>query len=641
LIEQERVRAEVQAAFELLYRKTETSDEKSDNYNRALDHIEQIGPAAIPLLIGELEQGLPYNFAFVSVALGRFGTPEVEQAFRDAIAVAETQDMEFAANKKGWACYGLASMGVAEAVDLLNRGRHLSAKRPVHGDMTMLEAAALFTAPESIPLLHAQLVRYDESDDPEIARERRFVLKALRRIGDPSSIPKIIPLLHDADPAIRRAAADALHVYDTSEAVAALMQLLKDEKVGHVRFAAAWSLEQVLPSDRLSEFVERLSSETETSVRGVLYRIIVRIAGPDALELLRPYLGRPDPADRADLLAALSIGRLEGALPMFRAGIGDDNNKVMLHAVSGLGRLGSERAHRALIEQLGSSRWLAAREALHYLALEGDTRATAPVVRRLLDRELRGVVHDPYIRERVYFLGDGLVDLNFSERPEDWAPAVSRQRDGNLVVYLEQLDARLDALETCGDELDCWKERLASTDAEVRKLAIRRVGELGGPAAAEALGAVFGRVDVDDGAEILRALGTIDDPASRTLIERVLASPIFDPAVRAPLREMAAWSARRLGGEDMARALRESARRRTGEDVFTLIYLAQLEGRDAIPLLEDLRITRMRHPRWTLSDEMELLDKLVRELRAGRTIEAFDVAPEEMRFNRTGWIRAR
>ena len=91
----------------------------------------------------------------------------------------------------------------------------------------------------------------------------------------------------------------------------------------------------------------------------------------------------------------------------------------------------------------------------------------------------------------------------------------------------------------------------------------------------------------------------------------------------------------------MAAALRQSALRRNGEDPYTLIYLAQLERRAAIPLLEELRVPRLQYLKWTLSDEMELLDKLARDLTAGRPIDAFDYPPEQITINRTSWVRSR
>jgi len=641
LIEQERIRSEVQSAFRLFFQRAETGDEKSDNYNRAVEQLEAIGPDAVPLLIEELELNKPSNFSFIAVALGRFDTPEAEQALRSAVVQAEAEEGDFAANRKGWACYGLASMGRVDAVDLLNEGNHLAARRPLHGEMSMLEGVALFTAPASVPLLHAQLLRYDESDDAEVARERGWVLKALRRIGDPASPPKILPLLHDPDSAIRRIAADSLHVFNTPEVVAGLMEQLATEKLAHVRFSSAWSLEQILPSDRLSEFVERLKVEEDTHVRGVIYRIVAKLSGDDSISLLSPFLGNVIPLDRANLIAALAGNAHPAALAVFRAALADSDIKVMIHAIDGLHSLRSERAQRILLEQIPSSQWLTARESIRALTEIEDRRAAPLVARRLVEQELKGVIRDPFIREHAYFLGDALVEFGYVDVRDELRPAAERQRDGHLVAYLDNLQRQLGILDECGEKLDCWKGQLQSEDSSTRILAIHRIRRLGGSAAATALSETFGRVGVDEGTEILLALGKIDDPVSRSLVVRVLTSPTFDTTALASLRETAAWAARELGGAQMIETLRQSAVRRNGEDVHTLVYLAVSDPTGSVETLEQLRIPRLRILKWTLSDEMEMLDKIVREIRAGRSIATFDRAPEDLEFNRTAWVKLR
>ena len=124
---------------------------------------------------------------------------------------------------------------------------------------------------------------------------------------------------------------------------------------------------------------------------------------------------------------------------------------------------------------------------------------------------------------------------------------------------------------------------------------------------------------------------------AKELIRRVLVSPQFDRTGTLGLREMAAWSAYRLGDPRMLSALKNAVVRRDGRDARVFIYLALSEGQRALPVLDEYRVGRMRYLKWTRGLEMETLDKIARDLRAGRSLEWFAVPPEQLDFGRVGW----
>ncbi len=638
LVRQEEIRAEVQAAFGIFSRQTGSAREQVWNFNLAVDEFRRLGQDAVPLLVGELAQGRPGTFDFTAVALGHIGGPEAEAALRESIEVADTQDHDFAISKKAWGCYGLALMGVAESVDLLNEGRLIAAHTPIHNNMTVIEAIAILTYPASVPRLHAQLERYGKSDVAEVARERRYVLEALRRLADPSSEGPILSVLNDADPVIRGDAVDALGSFDAPWAVAGALQILAEDKVDNARYDAAWSLEQMLPAGELPRFLALLETETNVATRGVLYRIVARIDPAGATGHLRKFLGHPDAEDRRYLLEALRLAGTAETFPMLRAATNDEANKTMRAAVFGLRDLGDERSRRTLIDLVGSPRWLVAREAVRSLMELGDTRAAGAIVRRL-NQEMAGVISDPLVRERVMELGDALITMRQYKTLPDFAESAARQRDGLLRVYLDQLTARLQAIGECGDDTACWIKRLSDEDLTLRMDAIATLAELGGSDAATALVRRFGRSDIEEGIAILDALGRVDTPASRELIVRVLSNETFDEFARSALRAEAAWSARRLGGQQMIDALRESIERREGRDTFSVLYLPQIAGTDAIPTLLSVRRKRMTYMRWTAGEEFDVTDKIVRDLKKGRSIEAFDRPPDSIEFSRPAWVR--
>ncbi len=163
-------------------------------------------------------------------------------------------------------------------------------------------------------------------------------------------------------------------------------------------------------------------------------------------------------------------------------------------------------------------------------------------------------------------------------------------------------------------------------------MAYRELGRSGSPTAAAALVSRFGRVDLDEGVAILTALGRVEHPASRGLIRRVLVQPEFDSVERLDLREAAAWSARRLGGDEMLAALQESARRRVGRDVRVLVYAAILGGEAALPLLHDLRLARMRHLSGVRGTELDALDRIAMRIKRGRSLHDYDLPPALLDF---------
>ena len=132
---------------------------------------------------------------------------------------------------------------------------------------------------------------------------------------------------------------------------------------------------------------------------------------------------------------------------------------------------------------------------------------------------------------------------------------------------------------------------------------------------------------------ILRALGSIPNEHSMELIERVLLAPEFDGVERSDLRDEAAWSARRIGGDRMFEALEASAERRQGRNARVLVYLAVLGGDRALPTLNEYRLSRMVYIDWERGKELETIDWIIAQLEHGRSIAALDSPPERLLFN--------
>jgi HEAT repeat protein len=629
LIRREQVRQAVVDALELYQAPAEEGEEKNANLVAAVADLVEVGPETVPFLVNELEAEQPNTFFFTSYALGRLGTPEAVAALRAAVAAAEQQEGDWPVMRKAWSCWALGMAGVDDAVDLLLDGRHQAATQPIHASMTVLEAIALFTAPDSIESLQRHLARYDDENDPRYVM-RVAILKAVERVASPRSTEFAVGLLEDSPPAVRRQAAYVLGAIDTPEAVTALLSAIEDPDL-RVRRGVALALKRALPTSRLDPLVEWLKSEERPVVRGALYDSIARAGGPDYTDTLLAYWGREDPRDRMQLVRAMRYLDLDKVKPTLIEALADPQAGVSIAAAEILAWIGDEPSVRALTEMVSSPFWAHAQSALLELQRHDVRAAGEAIADRLVDIELAGVVTDPRRRLHIEMLSEALVTLEQASRLDDLRVAAERQTDALLVQQLERAIRRLEIIRSNGTKTKLWLASLESPDPEARTLAYAHFCHRPDKRAATLLTSAFGRVSPEEGREILRALGSHDMPAARDLLDRVLVGPEFDAYEFRSLREMAGWSARRIGGS-MIDSLTESVERRDGQDTAVLLYLALAGGRDTIPYVDRYRTERLRYIKWTRAEEMDKLDWLRDELEAGRPVFEFDVPPDRLPF---------
>ena len=629
LMRREQVRQRVADALALYQSPTDSGDVRNDNLVRAVHDLAAVGPEAVPFLVNELTQAQPPTFLFSVYALGLIGDEAAEQALREAVRTAEAQTGNWAELRKAWACWALALMGRADGLDLMNEGQHLSAHAAMHGNLSVLEAGALFTAPESAAHLLRQLERYDDSNDPQYL-ERITVLKALGYVGHPATLAALAKISSEGEPMMRREAATALGGFDSPAAIEALLAALGDEDL-LVRRGAALGLKLALPVGRLDPVVARLPLEDSAVLRGLLYEIVARAGGAAYTDLLLAQWGREDAMDRAQLVAVFPQLDPAKVRPILREALDDPDASVRGAAVDVAARSADPQVRTWLVEAVVSPFWTLAQAAIERLGALREVQAGEPIARRLIDVELQGVVTDPRQRDRVQKLGQALLALRDARRLDALRQAAARQQDGLLVQYLAGLIAQLDTIVKLGDKPKRWIEAVGASDPATRRLAYDFLERHPSEQATAALVAAFGRVEPSEGVDILRALGRAESKAARELVERVLLGPEFDPIERAPLRDMAAWTARRMG-PSMLPTLLSAVERRDGRDTLPLVYLAVLGGERAIPTLDRTRAARLRFIKWSRGAELTRLDWIRRQLAHGRPISEVDRPPEEQRF---------
>jgi len=626
----ERTRAAVAEALELGLALDEDPAVELDNAIRAIDALEAIGPGAVPYLTNEIDQELQNTFFFAARALGRFDTPEAEAALLKAIERANRSPKgQYATERKGWAAFCLGLMGKTAGVELLDADEPLAGRSGLTGTVTYLEGTGFVAAPESIPVLLAQLDRY--KDDPQRLHQRRYVIRALRRIGDPAAIPKLTAILDEPLAVARVEAAYALRDIGAPEVVPSLIRLLDDAE-DSVRYAAATSLELLRPQGIADTVREKLAGELTPFIRGVYYRILAAQGGLAELETLRSHWDTPNAKERVQLVLAAGSLRSNEALDLLTRGVEDPDLAVGARALGQLADLGTAKAIDAIVPVLASRNWALVIIAVGQLGRVGAV-GTAPLIAdRLLRAELSRKVTDPRIRERIPILGEVLVTLRYTGRLDEIRAIAAKQTDTPLVEYLDSLLRRLTALADHRDDVASWIAAKASPDNLMRTLAYDELARIGSAEALDGLVRGFDEASDEDQVQILLALADADAAQSRALFRRVLVSEAYDGANSRAARDMAAWGARRLGGDDMLAALRESVERRHGRDARVMIYLGIAGGRGALPTLEAFRRERWKFLHAFTGEEQKALDRLVRDIRAGRTLDWIDLRADHIRL---------
>jgi HEAT repeat protein len=629
LLARERLRASVEALLEEYLAAGPRGEVRVDKAIATVEGFVALGPDVAPYLINELEQERPGLYDLTAYALGMLGTPEAEMALRDAAARAEDEPGKEALARKAWALWGLGLQGRVDALRLAIEGRHLVANYAMHQSTSLFESVALQTTPESLPVLLEILDTV--ASDKERFRERRSVLRALRRLRDPSAAAKMIPLLESDNYRVRSEAASALRTIGTPEVVAALLQALDDDHL-MVRQNAAAALEYIGDSGRHEKIHERLEQETDPYARGSLYRLLADTAGTGAFDRLNRYAGRSEAKDRRHLVAAVEIVDDPRRIPFLRAALTDADNGVALQAVLALGRLGGVGAVEALSEAVSEARAMIAHAAARQLARLDASSAGAAVANRLLDDFLAAPVSDAGQRFNVEKTMAALVTLGHTKAIRGLRDALDRQPDPSLKRRIEATIGQLELIQRNRRKVDRWVESSTATDPEIRQLAWARLASIGSAEAAQALVAAFDTADRTDREEILRVLGSVAEAHAAPLLERVLLDPFFDHPHESPLRDMAAWTARRIGGDAMLELLDAAARRRNGRDAKVLVYALLLGRERALPLLSSLRVPRMRYLGWSRGNEQAHLDRLATRVATGRSIERMEVPPGKMVF---------
>ncbi|HEX5044528.1 MAG TPA: HEAT repeat domain-containing protein [Candidatus Polarisedimenticolaceae bacterium] len=627
LVEREKVRAAVEAILTDLQTPGESGELQFQN---VADRFLMLGPPVIPYLVNELDRQDPATFHEAAYALGHLQGEGVEEALRKAVERLTAEE----ANKmkramKGSAVYALAMHGVPDLLDLMLSGKEPVGRMPWMEGVPLLEIATVVGGREVTLQLLARLDAIRQ--DPARGMDLMAAVQALAAGRQPEVQAKLLSLLEDERTQVRIGALTALGLCGDPAVVDPVLAHLDAGNVIE-RQAAADALLPLRPLGKEKAVLARLETETDGSVRGQLYVVLAELMGEGALEAFVSHWKRPDGLDRSWMMRAADRMRSPKAANLLRGGLQDSDARVVSAAMEGLAHLPGPGPADTLLALLLDPREPVSRDAVRLLGIRRERRAGGRIAQMLL-QELatpsRMAVGDR--RDRFRVLGEALVELQFTAVSPDLVKALEKEQDPELRAYLLDVAHRLDALKENGDDRAKWAALLKSDDGGLRHLARVRLGALGGAEAARALTAAFGR-DLGEDRELLGELGRTGSAEAAPLLEKVLKEAAYDPLALRPLRDGAAYGARLLGGPRMVEALRVSVERRQGRDGLVLVYYALLAGKDAVPLLRQVRAPSLTWYEWNRGKDLERLDYMLRRLEAGLPITTLDEAPEYLTF---------
>lgn len=642
LVRREEVRAAVEEAFALHSRPARDIAERSHNGMLAVEALRKIGPEAVPYLANELEQERGDTYSFVVYALARIGTPEANRALRDAVRRAEVDRANNPDIRKALAVWGLGLQGDPEALELLFEGDLQPVSYAVHAQTSVVEAAGFLTAPESVPLLIERLAPPDpeESDgggmrmrSGEVVRNdpRRYVLRALRRIGDERAVEAIVRMLREeSHRAARAEAAYSLKTMLTPEAVSALVTALSDPEFS-VRRAAALSLDEGLAAVPLATVLERLEAETDPPCRAALYRVAERAArSKEDLARLLAFDGGEASLDRRGLVLAVGHRDEPAVRELLERRMLDPDNGVAIAAAESLLESPDRDAREDVARAIPKLSWPVVSVVARRARLVGlDSFGDALAKRMLTAAGKLDPAESVSIRSTIPALGRALVAFDHVAALRKLERALPKIEDDRIAAEFRGTIEALRTIRKRIDSPDAWKKALAGDDPERRLMAIRRLVPRD-----DGLSTVldaFPEMDAEDRTATLRALAGDGRAPVRALIERILSDETFDHPEHTDTRAWAAWAARRLGDDAMAKALGRSVERRSGRDAMVLAYAALLAGRDAGPaLIRRYERERLLYPSGMRGSENLMLDRLATHLERGVPAREIDREPDRV-----------
>jgi HEAT repeat protein len=215
---------------------------------------------------------------------------------------------------------------------------------------------------------------------------RTAAVRSLGRLGEPSAVPEIVGRFADADAAVRLAAVEV--TWMLGGPIAALEPLLADVDPA-VRAEVAASLLAADGSVTALDVIQRMCASVDPRLRCVAVRALGHVQSVEASQLIAGRLGDPDPSVRSTAVESLGLEDPEQSVQPLVAMLGDADSEVRATAARALGRAGRPAvpAVAAALEHPGSES--GALLALERLPTDGEADRIRRFAQASGDRALR------------------------------------------------------------------------------------------------------------------------------------------------------------------------------------------------------------------------------------------------------------
>lgn len=416
--------------------------------------------------------------------------------------------------------------------------------------------------PGAIPAL---LARFEDKD----WSVRRAALLAIRRIGGAGLIP-LLQTLNDSDATMRQAALTALGALGEARAIQPVRSRLADPEL-RVRQAAAAALARLAmsqgrrdPSTNASTSLPSLReavlpladclADDSPTVRAAAATALGHIGDTAALPALLRRLADPEATVRSATAEALGRLAQSASVPGLRALLADSQSEVRQAAVAALGSIGQTTALPDLIERLTDREWPVRLMAALSLARVGTPALEA--LRSAISHSGQAGAMIPADTEALGLTGraadEALADAVAWTIGQSGASALPVMTDWLAAAEPAIRRVALLAFGRLGDlsAVPLVAARLADPASVIRLSAVRALGWLGPPAAAEVVQRLTD-LEPEVRAAAAAALGRIGDPGVVTS----LAGGLKDPAM--VMRRATAIALGQLGDERATEPLLE------------------------------------------------------------------------------------
>ncbi|HEX6291238.1 MAG TPA: HEAT repeat domain-containing protein [Herpetosiphonaceae bacterium] len=285
-------------------------------------------PRCLPLLLHVLRHEMPNLRAAAARALGHMDEPEALAALLGALDDPQPWVRYFATRSLGQRARPDTLEPLIRVLERDTAGQVRIAAAEALGQIGGEQAAQSLT-----PLTAAS--------DADLVRA---TLHALGQTRHPAALPPLLAALRGADPSQRAAAVDAVALHGGMGAVPALQWVAAADHDVEMQQAAITALSRVQTSEATAALIELLiDPQRREAVRAALARKGARI-----VDDLQRGLAHPHPAVRATVVEILARIKLPAVREPIAGALDDVDPAVRIAAVTALGRIGHQHAARKL-----------------------------------------------------------------------------------------------------------------------------------------------------------------------------------------------------------------------------------------------------------------------------------------------------